>query len=69
MIIKVHIFWECHKIWRYVSLSFDFTTIFYGFLRKRQIYKEYTLPERIYKPITAMGVSAMFTFQLDNTKR
>ena len=27
------------------------------------------LPERIYKPITAMGFSAMFTFQLDNTKR
>ena len=28
-----------------------------------------TLPERIYNPITAMGFSAMFTFQLDNTKR
>jgi hypothetical protein len=27
------------------------------------------LPERIYNPITAMGFSAMFTFQLDNTKR
>ena len=27
-----------------------------------------TLPERIYNPITAMGFSAMFTFQLDNTK-
>ena len=27
------------------------------------------LPERIYKPITAMGFSAMFTVQLDNTKR
>ena len=26
------------------------------------------MPERIYNPITAMGVSAMFTFQLDNTK-
>ena len=26
-------------------------------------------PERIYNPITAMGFSAMFTFQLDNTKR
>ena len=25
--------------------------------------------ERIYNPITAMGFSAMFTFQLDNTKR
>jgi hypothetical protein len=27
------------------------------------------LPERIYNPITSMGFSAMFTFQLDNTKR
>ena len=27
------------------------------------------LPERIYNPITAMGFSVMFTFQLDNTKR
>ena len=26
------------------------------------------VPERIYNPITAMGFSAMFTFQLDNTK-
>ena len=25
-------------------------------------------PERIYNPITAMGFSAMFSFQLDNTK-
>ena len=29
----------------------------------------HNLPERIYNPITAMGFSAMFTFQLDNTKR
>jgi hypothetical protein len=28
-----------------------------------------TKPERIYNPITAMGFSAMFTFQLNNTKR
>ena len=39
------------------------------------IYKEIisqtcvVVPERIYNPITAMGFSAMFTFQLDNTKR
>ena len=26
-------------------------------------------PECIYNPIMAMGFSAMFTFQLDNTKR
>ena len=25
--------------------------------------------ERTYNPITAMGFSAMFTFQVDNTKR
>ena len=30
---------------------------------------EETLPERIYNPIMPMGFSAMFTFQLDNTKR
>ena len=28
-----------------------------------------TQAERIYNPITAMGFSAMFIFQLDNTKR
>ena len=28
-----------------------------------------TVPERVYNPITAMGFLAMFTFQLDNTKR
>ena len=28
-----------------------------------------TVTERIYNPIMAMGFSAMFTFQLDNTKR
>jgi hypothetical protein len=28
-----------------------------------------TRPERISNPITAMGFSAMFTFQLDNTKK
>ena len=27
------------------------------------------MPERIYNPITAMAFLAMFTFQLDNTKR
>ena len=30
---------------------------------------EGTLLERIYNPITAMGFSAMFTLQLDNTKK
>ena len=34
----------------------------------RPKYKLDIKPERIYNPITAMGVSAMFTFQLDNTK-
>ena len=27
-----------------------------------------TMPERIYNPITAMGFSAMFTFQLDKLR-
>ena len=31
--------------------------------------KDNTMPERIYNPIVAMEISAMFTFQLDNTKR
>ena len=34
--------------------------------------QEYTSgiwPKRIYNPVTAMGFLAMFTFQLDNTKR
>ena len=31
--------------------------------------KEGILPERIDNPITTLGLSAMFTFQLDNTKR
>ena len=35
----------------------------------RHYYTLYTMPERIYNPIMAMGFSAMFTFQLDNTKR
>ena len=33
------------------------------------ILNENTMLERIYNPITAMGFSAMFTFQLENTKR
>ena len=37
----------------------------FKFFRK----KGYILPEHIYNPITAMGFSAMFIFQLDNTLR
>jgi hypothetical protein len=33
------------------------------------IIKRDTVPEGIYNPITAMGFSAMFSFQLNNTKR
>ena len=33
------------------------------------LYGGVSRPEGIYNPITAMGFSAMFTFQLDNTKR
>ena len=36
---------------------------------KAFISRWYFVPERIYNPITAMGFSAMFTFQLDNTNR
>jgi hypothetical protein len=31
--------------------------------------RKQTWPERIYNPITAMGFLAMFTLQLNNTKR
>ena len=41
-----------------------------GILLKLAPYQiQILMPERIYNPITAMGFSAMFTFQLDNTKR
>ena len=30
---------------------------------------ELAVPERIYNPIAAIGFLAMFTFQLDNTKK
>ena len=49
------------------------TTIFFRISalasKKRLNKKKRTMPERIYNPITAMGFSATFTFQLDNTKR
>jgi hypothetical protein len=32
-------------------------------------FKKEQLPERIYNPITALGLLAIFTFQLLNTKR
>ena len=35
----------------------------------RDLVVVYVLPEHIYNPIMAMGFSAMFTLQLDNTKR
>ena len=38
-------------------------------LKNKESHTILILPERIYNPITAMGFSAMFTFQLDNTKR
>ena len=48
---------------RTFSLSGQFVT------KLRTNMSDDTLPERIYNPIAAMGFSAMFTFQLDNTKR
>ena len=41
----------------------DVSLIVFQFIHK------YIKPERIYNPITAMGFSAMFTFQLDNSKK
>ena len=38
-------------------------------IKSIQILRYYIVPECIYNPITAIGFSAMFTFQLDNTKR
>ena len=59
-----------------LKLHFNFYTYkFYNFIEKAKKFLEKTpisnvsKPERIYNPITAMGFSAMFTFQLDNTKR
>ena len=40
----------------------------YLLLQRPLIRREGAQPERIYNPITAMGCSAMFIFQLDNTK-
>ena len=39
-------------------------------IQKRSVTTQTKLmPKRIYNPITTMGFSKMFTFQLDNTKR
>ena len=57
---KIHLFWhKLHwtlQVWVPYCIYTD-----YGHKKAK--------PERIYNPITAMGFSAMFTFQLDNTKR
>ena len=46
-----------------------YSTLSHKFLKQIETMLYHILPERIYNPITAMGFSAMLTFQLDNTKR
>ena len=55
---KVKTEWEEKKIWMYYTYGENIYTSVSS-----------TQPERIYNPITAMGFLAMFTFQLDITKR
>ena len=55
------------------TISMDHMPRLHGNLKnivlKSNRFKKGIIPERIYNPITAIGFSAMFTFQLDNTKR
>ena len=50
---------------KYQQPNDENSTPFQGF----QAFVDQVMPERTYNPITAMGFSALFTFQLDNTKR
>ena len=50
-----------------VEYVYIFDTIHYEYQKADFIQK--VLLQCIYNPIMAMGFSAMFTFQLDNTKR
>ena len=43
-----------------------YSTLSHKFLKQIKTMLYHILPERIYNPITAMGFSAMLTFQLDN---
>ena len=56
-----------HRVWMVLSTypKMVMVTIYAGAMVL--IIKD--MPERIYNPITAMGFSAMFNSQLDNTNR
>ena len=54
-----------HEIFTLTLFEFLNCQTFCGMLQ----YTINSMPESIYNPITAMGFLAMFTFQLDNTKR
>ena len=43
-------------VWKFSEYKYNF-----------KLYNDQSMPERIYNPIAAMGFSAMFIFQLDNT--
>ena len=55
----------CNKLFKMNSILHWSQKLHWYFL---ELFNQDTLLERIYNPITAMGFSAMFTFQLDNTK-
>ena len=60
---------ESLEIWEsQIGLQF-IDMLIMNIMGKKWIPAQASLPDRIYNPITAMGFSAMFTFQLYNTKR
>ena len=56
---------KSQEIWKMVSMRTQNISGSQVSMKKRP---GKTMPERIYNPIMAIGFSAMFTFQLDNTK-
>ena len=55
--------------WKYLPTVADWTHLFNLSSNLGGSDQIRVMLERIYNPIMAMGFSAMFTFQLDNTKR
>ena len=62
-------YWAWSTPWEYVLSLKTFCQIPALGWEIRYANFQLTKPERIYNPITPMGFSAMFTFQLNNTKR
>ena len=57
-------------LWKKLTCLFEILTSKKAHRKKITTHVRFVIePERIYNPIMAMGFSAMFTFQLDNTKR